>query len=115
MTMSKHMYSTLYPQKMEWFCPVELISAKENYNIESIWATALKFRENLGQENLRILRQDQMRRGMWNFLGETMMRRLKSNYDNTYSKIVADAEADLLDFKIGGHEAASRILDEVFK
>ena len=58
LTMSKHMYSTLYPhhRKVEWFCPVELISAKTDHNIESIWTNALKFREALGDDNLRLLR-----------------------------------------------------------
>lgn len=27
----------------EWAVPVELVSAMENYNMESIWKTALKF------------------------------------------------------------------------
>jgi putative protein kinase ArgK-like GTPase of G3E family len=84
--MSKHMYSTLYPQerKVEWHCPVELISAKNDVNISTIWENAEKFREALGEENLRLLRQQQMRRGMWNYLGETLMRRLKQPGNQAY-------------------------------
>jgi len=86
LTMPKHMYSTLYPQdrKVEWHCPVELISAKNNVNISTIWENAEKFREALGEDNLRLLRQQQMRRGMWNYLGETLMRRLKQPGNHAY-------------------------------
>jgi hypothetical protein len=37
--MSKHMYSDNYHKEkpIEWFTPVELISAHESLNIESIW------------------------------------------------------------------------------
>ena len=31
-------------KKIDWFCPVELISAKENKNIESIWKHAETFK-----------------------------------------------------------------------
>jgi hypothetical protein len=31
-------------KQIDWFCPVELISAKENKNIESIWKHAETFK-----------------------------------------------------------------------
>jgi LAO/AO transport system kinase len=40
LTMSKHMYSS---SSNPWFVPVELISAKENFNIECIWDSCHKF------------------------------------------------------------------------
>ena len=30
-------------KQVDWFCPVELISAKDNFNIESIWKQAEAF------------------------------------------------------------------------
>ena len=40
-----------------WFCPVELVSASENLNIESIWKTAIEFRQQLGEDYLLERRQ----------------------------------------------------------
>mmetsp|Transcript_34649 Transcript_34649/g.53013 ORF Transcript_34649/g.53013 Transcript_34649/m.53013 type:complete len:160 (-) Transcript_34649:246-725(-) len=44
LTMSKHMYRTNsdLPQ-VSWHCPVELVSAKENYHIDKIWEQATAF------------------------------------------------------------------------
>jgi hypothetical protein len=48
---------------------------------------------------------------MWNYLGETIMRKLK----NGHHPFVEEAERDLLAGKIGGHQAAQRIIDQLFK
>ena len=77
--MSKHMYSDVYHpnKKVEWFCPVELISAQDNKNIDCIWKHANELREMLGEDNIRLMRQDQMKKSMWNYLGESLMFELK--------------------------------------
>lgn len=58
LTMSKHMFSDIYAKnsKIEWFTPVELISAKNNLNIDLIWKHALSLREMLGEENVKLQR-----------------------------------------------------------
>ena len=59
LTMSKHMFSDVFrpESKIEWFTPVELISAKSNLNVDSIWKHALRLREMLGEENVKLQRQ----------------------------------------------------------
>ena len=60
LTMSKHMYSDVYTNqsKILWECPVELISAQTDHNINSIWDQSMALREMLGEENLLLARQD---------------------------------------------------------
>ena len=61
-----------------------------------------------------------MQHNMWNHVGETIMRRLKSQKKGDtglgiYSDIVDQVQKDLEASKIGGHEAAMRIIGEVFR
>jgi LAO/AO transport system kinase len=86
LSIPKHNYDDFY-----WFAPVELVSAKLPLNVESIWSHALKFREEFGQDKLRKRRSDQIKRGMWKFLGEALMTKLKDEYEengNVYQKII---------------------------
>lgn len=106
--MSKHFY-----QGGKWFCPVELISARESYNIESIWTHANEFRDQIGTDYLVKRRQQNMKKDMWAFLGEALMRKLKR--ENSYSEIISEAETELLESRIGGHEAAQRIMSAILK
>lgn len=39
-------------KQIDWFCPVELISAKDNKNIESIWKHAEAFKNVIGEDHL---------------------------------------------------------------
>lgn len=55
---------------------------------------------------------------MWKFLGEAIMRKLKSDYeeqDNKYDQIIRKAEKDIMDEQVSGHEAAMRIINAIFK
>lgn len=55
---------------------------------------------------------------MWNFLGDSLMKRLKHDYEDTgniYAKVISQAENDLMNEEISGHEAAQRILKAIFK
>ncbi len=63
----------------EWYAPVELVSARQPFNVESIWNHAKKFRENMGEENLKKRRSSQITKGMWRFLGDALMKRLKDD------------------------------------
>ena len=35
-----------------WHCPVELVSASDDFNVDSIWNTAVEFRETMGEDLL---------------------------------------------------------------
>jgi putative protein kinase ArgK-like GTPase of G3E family len=57
LTMSKHHalsnnYRTSVQPKGFWHCPVELVSAENDYNITCIWQHALKFKQVMGPEYL---------------------------------------------------------------
>ena len=47
--------------------------------MESIWNHAKKFRETMGEENLKKRRSSQITKGMWRFLGDALMKRLKDD------------------------------------
>jgi putative protein kinase ArgK-like GTPase of G3E family len=66
------------PGDKAWYCPVELVSANENFNVESIWETALKFRDTVGEDYLLERRQQQAQRAMWKYLGQAVMTKLKN-------------------------------------
>lgn len=53
LTIPKHNYDDFY-----WLPPVELVSAKLPFNVESIWNQANKFREEMGKERLKERRSD---------------------------------------------------------
>jgi len=80
--------------------------------VGSIWKHALELREMLGEDNIRLLRQDQMRRSMWDFLSESLMTTLKDSYSNTndnknkYASLIRGVEKSLISNEIVGHEAA---------
>ena len=42
----------------EWYAPVELVSALQPLNVESIWNHAKKFREEMGPARLKMRRSD---------------------------------------------------------
>ena len=103
----------------EWFPSVELVSAKSNLNIDVIWDQALQFREAMGREILRERRNSQISRGMWKFLGETIMKKLMAEYvdegtKNKYKDIIWEAEQEIIQEKITGHEAAMRVINAIF-
>jgi len=47
LTMPKHMH-----EDIDWIAPVELASAKDNFNIESIWKQAMEFKKCMGPERI---------------------------------------------------------------
>ena len=65
-----------------WFPPVELVSALKNENIHKIWENAQKFKNQLGDEYLQQRRNQQTQRGMWVYLGDAIMTRIK-DYNDT--------------------------------
>ncbi len=71
----------------------------------------------MGPENLKMRRSDQITRGMWRFLGDAIMKKLKQDYEeqgNIYSRLISQAERDIVDEKISGHEAAMGIINAIF-
>jgi hypothetical protein len=50
--------------------------------VESIWKTAQDFRAQMGEANLRKRRSEQITRGMWRFLGDAIMKKLKHDYED---------------------------------
>jgi len=82
LTMTKHSYAGA-----NWECPVELVSAETDYNIECIWEHALLFRQQLGEEYLLKRRHAQLQRSMWKFLGDSIMHKLRDDdeFSNRYA------------------------------
>lgn len=124
LSMSKHMYSDIYQTPVNWATSVELVSAHSNTNVDTIWKYAQQMRATLGERNLALLRQDQMKRGMWDFLSECLLQELKQAYGdetssdsgrspNKYASVVREVEGRMLRSEIGGHEAAQKILDAI--
>lgn len=84
-----------YNNDFTWYPQVELVSAKLPFNVESIWNHAERFRKEMGPVNLQKRRSDQTRRGMWRFLGDALMKKLKNDYEehgNIYDKVIRQAE-----------------------
>ena len=52
---------------------------------------------------------------MWNYLGETLLQKLKDQYDHKFSIEIQNAQRQMIESKIGGHQAAQQIIDEIFK
>jgi hypothetical protein len=72
----------------------------------------------LGPERFKERRSDQIKRGMWRFLGDALMKKLKHDYEehgNIYEKVIRTAEEDIVDEKISGHEAAMKIMGAIFR
>ena len=67
----------------------------------------------MGDNYIFETRKSQLRKSLWNILGDTFMRELKLN--DLYSDLVKEAEQDLYKSEIGGHEAAQRILRGVLR
>lgn len=105
-------------EEFTWYPQVELVSAKQPFNVESIWNQAVRFRDEIGKERLQRRRSDQIRRGMWQYLGDALMKKLKEDYGehggNIYDKIIRQAEDDIIHERISGHEAAMRIINAIF-
>jgi len=70
LTRSKHI-------EKNWFCPVELVSAQENFQIERIWDTAIEFNHTVGRDYLIARRFEQSKRAMWKYLGDAIMNKIK--------------------------------------
>ena len=117
LTMSKHMYGVDGMTGAEpWFCPVELVSARDNLNVDSIWKHSQDFKVKMGEKYLKHRRQSHIKKEMWSYLSESLLERLRANYsDNTYRDHISKVEEQLLSSRIGGHEAAHLIMKEIFK
>ena len=72
-----------------WLCPVELVSAELDYNVASIWETALKFREHMGEDYLLERRQKQATQAMWKYLSQAVMDRLKNDTSQRHTEAVS--------------------------
>ena len=60
---------------------------------------------------------------MWRFLGDAIMKKLKSDYEeeeegrnsqHVYTKLIQEAERDIVNEKVSGHEAAMKIINAIF-
>ena len=47
LTMPKHT-----SEEFTWYPPIELVSAHENFNVDSIWKQAVAFKESMGRERI---------------------------------------------------------------
>lgn len=56
---------------------------------------------------------------MWRFLGEALMKKLKTEYDegdsHIYQGVIKQSEDDIIHERISGHEAAMRIINAIFR
>ena len=55
---------------------------------------------------------------MWRFLGDAIMKKLEHEYEeygNIYSRLIREAEHDIVSEQMSGHEAAMKIIDAIFK
>lgn len=55
MTVGKHTFD-----EADWYTPVELVSAADGLNIESIWEHALDFKQKMGADYIKKRRQEQI-------------------------------------------------------
>lgn len=73
----------------------------------------------MGDENLSKRRSDQIIKGMWRFLGDALMKKLKTDYEedneHIYQHVIREAESDITEEKISGHEAAMKIINSIFR
>ena len=74
--MPKHM-----TDEFVWMPKVELVSARGDINIECLWNTASEFKKQIGVNYLKRRRAEQTKKGMWKFLGEALMKKLTTEYE----------------------------------
>jgi len=72
LTVGKHTFD-----EADWYTPVELVSAADGLNIESIWEHALDFKQKMGADYIMKRRQEQIQRSLWNYLGDALMKKLR--------------------------------------
>jgi LAO/AO transport system kinase len=102
------------PKVEGWSVPVELVSAQEEINIGSIWATALIFKEK-HRDYIKKKRADQLLYGLWAYLGDMLLKRLKEDPGNVYADLIAKTEKKLITQEITPNFAATSIMNQIFK
>lgn len=96
-----------------WRVPVELVSAHEETNIDSIWKNAMKFKEN-HKDFIVQKRADQLLHGLWAYMGDMLIKKLKDDTGHKYAEMVAETEKRLVNQEITPNNAASTILKNIF-
>lgn len=102
------------PKVEGWSVPVELVSAHENINIESVWDNALLFKEK-NKDYITKKRGDQLLHGLWAYLGDMLLKRLKKDPGHVYADIIAETERKLISQEITPNYAATKIMKQIFK
>ena len=101
------------PKVDGWVVPVELVSAHSNINIDSIWDNAMKFKE-CQKDYIVDKRGKQLLHGLWAYLGDMLLKKLKEDSDHKYANIIQKAESRLVNQEITPNYAASEILRNIF-
>ena len=101
------------PKVEGWAVPVELVSAHNEVNIDSIWKNALNFKEK-HRDFIIQKRADQLLHGLWAYMGDMLIKKLKEDSDHKYSDMVTKTEKRLINQEITPNNAASEILRNVF-
>ncbi|CAI2372222.1 unnamed protein product [Moneuplotes crassus] len=102
------------PKVDGWRVPVELVSAHREYNIDSIWRNAMRFKEN-HKDIITQKRGEQLLHGLWAYMGDMLLKRLKSESGHIYADIIAQNEKRLIKQEITPNAAASNIMSHIFK
>ena len=102
------------PKVEGWRVPVELVSAHEEINIGSVWKNAMKFKKE-HKDYIVQKRGDQLLHGLWAYMGDMLLKRLKGEAGNIYSDIIKNTEKKLVNQEITPNYAASHIMNEIFK
>lgn len=101
------------PKIEDWIVPVELVSAQTNINIDSIWDNAMKFKE-WQKDYIIDKRGKQLLHGLWAYLGDMLIKKLKEDSDHKYAIAIQKVESRLINQEITPNYAASEIIRTIF-
>lgn len=74
----------------DWEPSVELVSAKEDININKIWEAALEFKNQMGLKYIAERRNKQKEKALWRFLSESIMSNLKKSREGENTESLAN-------------------------
>lgn len=101
------------PKVPNWTVPVELVSAHNDVNIESIWKHAMVFKDTQ-RDYIVQKRAKQLLHGLWAYMGDMLIKKLKHETNHIYSDLVAKTEKQLINQEITPNFAAAQILKNIF-
>ena len=101
------------PKVDGWTVPVELVSAHQEINIDSVWKNAMLFKDN-HKEYIVEKRGKQLLHGLWAYMGDMLIKKLKHETDHKYSDMVLETERRLVNQEITPNYAAAIIVKNIF-